>query len=60
MPEMTLDKGSSTEAIRTWVSSCISTRRKENPDEPKDQSIRICFEMARKATGKQLQRGGKK
>lgn len=60
MPEMTLDKGSSNEAIRDWISSCISARRKENPDEAQDQSVAACIDMAREATGKQLQRGGKK
>lgn len=60
MPEMTLDKNSGDDAIRNWVSKCISVRQRENPDEDRDQSIAICFSQAREATGKQLKRGGKK
>jgi len=59
MPEMTLGKDSSDKEISNWVSKCISTRQHENPNEENDQSIRICFEMARKATGKQIRQGGK-
>lgn len=60
MPEMTLGKDSSDKEIANWVSKCISTRQRENPDEDRDQSVAICFSQAREATGKQLRRGGGK
>jgi len=31
-----------------YVQRCIPIRRKEHPDEPRKQSIRVCFEMWRK------------
>lgn len=57
MPEMTLDKKSPDKEITAWISRCISTRQGENPEEGNDQSVAICIDMARKATGKPIRRG---
>ena len=42
MPER--EKG---EKLSDYVSRCISTRRKEHPEEPHDKSIAACFAMGK-------------
>lgn len=44
---------SSPEAVQAAISSCISQMMGEG-GRPQEQVIRICYEMARKATGKEL------
>ena len=56
MPAVTIDKKSSPDEVKAWISKCISTRRKENPDETMEQSVAICISIARKA-GARVKRG---
>ena len=56
MPEVTIGAKSSPAEVKAWISKCISTRRKENPDETMEQSVAICISIARKA-GARVKRG---
>jgi len=48
----------SQEAAKDWMSDCISTRQHEHPDEDTDQSVAICANIYKKATGVEIKRGG--
>ena len=52
MPEVTIDKDSSEEAIETWISNCIRTVRREG--KTAEQAAGQCYGQARQATGKRL------
>jgi len=56
VPVVTINRKSSAAEVRAWISKCISVRRKENPDEPQEQSVAICISIARKA-GARVKRG---
>lgn len=56
MPERTLTKKSSDEAIAAWISKCIATRIREGNDESEEQSAAICYSEAREDTGKSIRR----
>ena len=56
MPVVTINRKSSAAEVRSWISKCISVRRKENPDEQMEQSVAICIDIARKA-GARVKRG---
>lgn len=56
MPEVTIDKNSSDREIANWIGKYIAECTREG-ERPRDQCIAIAHEMARKATGKSIQRG---
>ena len=56
MPIVTINGKSSVAEVKAWISKCISVRRRENPDEPQEQSFAICVGIARKA-GARVKRG---
>lgn len=39
------------ESRQKYVARCIPIRRKEHPDESRERSIRVCFEMYRAKKG---------
>jgi len=56
VPIVTINRKSSVAEVRSWISKCISVRRKENHDESMEQSVAICISIARKA-GARVKRG---
>lgn len=51
-PVDSLTKESSDSAVREAISECIAIEIRA--DRPRDQAIAMCYEMARKKTGKEL------
>jgi hypothetical protein len=46
-----LNPNANDEQIQGAVSDCIAQRQNENPNEPQEQSIAICYSEANKSTG---------
>ena len=59
MPEMTLDKSSSDKEIATWIASYTRLCMHEG-GRSQDQCVAIAYDMARKASGRRVERPGAK